>query len=162
MSGVGRNHARIEVNLTTRLNLLLAGRRCEVFPANMRIKVPSMQPYRYGDLSALCGEAQFEEIGGVDALTNPSLIVEILSESTEAYDRGEKFTHYKSISSFSEYLLVAQNHPHITHLVKQPDGSWIYNEYNDLSAVVKLTSFNCELPMSEIYENISFASENAE
>src|SRR5437868_9644781 len=162
MSGVGRNHARIEVNLTTRLNLLLAGRRCEVFPANMRIKVPSMQPYRYGDLSALCGEAQFEEIGGVDALTNPSLIVEILSESTEAYDRGEKFTHYKSISSFSEYLLVAQNHPHITHLVKQPDGSWIYNEYNDLSAVVKLTSFNCEFPMSEIYENISFASENAE
>src|SRR5437868_8662405 len=133
MSGVGRNHARIEVNLTTRLNLLLAGRRCEVFPANMRIKVPSMQPYRYGDLSALCGEAQFEEIGGVDALTNPSLIVEVLSESTEAYDRGEKFTHYKSIPSFCEYLLIAQHRPHISQFIKQTDDSWLQREFNDLT-----------------------------
>jgi Uma2 family endonuclease len=162
MRGVGRNHARIEVNLTTQLTLRLAGRGCEVFPANMRIKVPSMPPYRYGDLSALCGEAQFEEIGGVDALTNPSLIIEVLSESTEAYDRGDKFTHYKSISSFSEYLLIAQHRPHITHLVKRADGSWIYNEYNDLAAVVRIETLNCELPVSEVYENVSFASDKPE
>src|SRR2546421_622080 len=121
MSGVGRNHARIEVNLTTQLNLRLAKSGCEVFPANMRIKVPSALPYRYGDLSVLCGEAQFEEIGGVDALTNPSLIIEVLSESTEAYDRGDKFTHYKSISSFNEYLLVAQHRPHVTQFFRQSD-----------------------------------------
>jgi Uma2 family endonuclease len=162
MSGMSRNHARIEVNLTTQLNRLLGGRDCEVFPANMRIKVPSMPPYRYGDLSALRGEAQFEEIGGVDALIDPSLIVEVLSESTEAYDRGKKFTQYKSIPSFCEYLLVDQSRPHITHLFKQPDGAWIYNEYNDLAAIVILTSLNCELAMTEVYENVSFASDNPE
>ncbi|HKC66066.1 MAG TPA: Uma2 family endonuclease [Pyrinomonadaceae bacterium] len=162
MSGVSEEHAEIETNLIVSLKSKLRGRGCRVFPANMRIKVPSMAPYRYGDLSALCGEAQFEEIGGVDALTNPSLIVEVLSESTEAYDRGKKFTQYKSIPSFGEYLLVDQNRPHITHLVKQADSSWIYNEYNDLVSVVKLTSLNCELPMSEVYENVSFDSEKAE
>src|SRR5205807_9084834 len=132
MSGVGRNHARIEVNLTTQLSLRLAGRGCEIFPANMRIKVPNAPPYRYADLSALCGEAQFEEIGGVDALVNPQLIVEVLSPSTEAYDRGDKFTHYKSIPTLSEYLLVAQHRPHVTHLYKQSDGTWIHSEANDL------------------------------
>ena len=162
MSGVSPEHAQLEVNFISRLNSRLAGKGCRVFPANIRIKVPSAPPYRYADVSALCGEAKFEEIGGIRAVTNPTLIIEVLSSSTEAYDRGKKFTHYKSIPSFSEYLLVDQNRPHITHLVKQPDGSWIYNEYNDLSAVVKLTSFNCELPMSEIYENISFASDKAE
>src|SRR2546421_6713201 len=142
MSGVGRNHARIEVNLTTQLTLRLAGRGCEVFPANMRIKVPSMPPYRYGDLSALCGEAQFEKIGGLDALTNPSLIIEVLSESTEAYDRGDKFSFYKSIPDFSEYLLIAQHRPHITQFVKSDDGSWIYREFNSLDDVVKLASLD--------------------
>src|SRR5947209_3146010 len=162
MSGVSPEHAQLEVNFISRLNSRLAGKGCRVFPANIRIKVPSAPPYRYADVSALCGEAQFEEIGGIRAVTNPTLIIEILSSSTEAYDRGDKFTHYQSIPSFREYLLVAQHRPHVTHLVKQADGSWIYNEYNDLSAVVKLTSFNCELPMSEIYENISFASDKAE
>lgn len=156
MSGVGRNHARIEVNLTTRLTILLAGQRCEVFPANMRIRVPSLPPYRYADLSALFGEAQFEKIGGVDVLVNPSMIIEVLSETTEAYDRGEKFTHYKGIPSFGEYLLVAQNRPHITHLTRQPGGAWVYNEYNDPAATLELITLSCELKMTEVYENIAF------
>src|SRR2546421_7497242 len=159
MSGVSPEHDQIESNLNFHLRAKLTGRNCRVFLANMRIKVPSAPPYRYADLSALCGEAQFEEIGGVRAVTNPTLMIEVLSSSTEAYDRGDKFTHYQSIPSFREYLLVAQHRPHVTHLVKQLDGSWIHSEHNDLSAVVKLTSLNCELPMSEVYENISFASD---
>ena len=162
MSGVSPEHDQIESNFNFHLRAKLAGRNCRVFLANIRIKVPSAPPYRYADVSALCGEAQFEEIGGIRAVTNPSLIVEILSSSTEAYDRGDKFTHYQSIPSFREYLLVAQHRPHISHLIKQADGSWIHNEYNDLEAVVKLASLNCELPMSEVYENISFDSEKAE
>ncbi len=162
MSGVSPEDAQLEVNFISRLNSRLTEKGCRVFPANIRIKVPSAPPYRYADVSALCGEAQFEEIGGIRAVTNPTLIIEILSSSTEAYDRGQKFTHYKSIPSFSEYLLVAQDHPYITHLVKQSDDSWIYDEYNDLTATVKLSSLNCELPMSEIYENISFAPDKVE
>ena len=156
MSGVSEEHAEIETNLIVSLKSRLRTRGCRVFPANMRIKVPTAPPYRYADLSALCGEAQFEEIGGVDALTNPQLIVEVLSPSTEAYDRGDKFTHYKSIPTLREYLLVAQHRPHVTHLYKQADGRWIYAEANDLEAALRLDSLNCELPLAEIYQRVSF------
>lgn len=157
MSGVSEEHAEIETNLIVYLKSLLRARGCRVFPANIRIKVPSAPPYRYADLSALCGEAEFEEIGGVDALTNPTLIVEVLSPSTEAYDRGDKFTHYKSIPTLVEYLLVAQHRPHVTRLVRQDDGAWIHTEANDLEAVLRLASLECELPLSEVYRNVNFA-----
>lgn len=156
MSGVSHEHDQIESNLNFYLRAKLAGRKCRAFLANMRLKVPSAPPYRYADISALCGEAEFEEIGGVDALTNPSLIVEVLSPSTEGYDRGDKFTHYKSVPSFSEYLLVAQHRPHVTHLVRRDDGLWVHNEYNDLEATLKLSSLGCALSMREVYENVSF------
>src|SRR5919199_2142128 len=156
MSGVSEEHAEIETNLIVSLKLKLRGHGCRVFPANVRIKVPIAPPYRYADLSALCGEAEFEEIGGVDGLTNPTLIVEVLSPSTEAYDRGDKFTHYKSIPTLREYLLVAQHRPHVTHLYKQADGTWIHTEANDLASTVELSSLNCELPLSEIYQGVSF------
>jgi Uma2 family endonuclease len=107
----------------------------------------------------LCGESRFEQIGGVDALTNPLFIVEVLSPSTEAYDRGDKFTHYKSIPGFGEYLLVAQHRPHVTQFVRQDDGSWVYKEFNDLDESLKLSSLDCELSLSEIYQNVSFDSE---
>lgn len=156
MSGASASHERILRNMIVNLTLKLSGRRCEAFTSNIRIKVPSAPPYRYADLSALCGEAEFEDIGGVGALTNPSLIVEILSPSTEAYDRGDKFTRYKSIPSFGEYLLVAQHRPHVTQFFRQADGSWAYNEFNDLDSTVKLASLDCEMPLSEIYRGINF------
>lgn len=157
MSGVSENHAEIEVNLLVELRSQLAGRGCRIFPANVRLKVPSMLPYRYADLSALCDEARFEKNGGVDTLTNPALIVEVLSSSTEAYDRGDKFTCYKSIPSFSEYLLVAQHRPHVTQLVKQDEEVWLQREFNNLDAVLKLTSLDCEVSLTEIYQNVLFA-----
>jgi len=156
MSGVSEEHAEIETNLIVSLKSRLRARGCRVFPANVRIKVPSAPPYRYADLSALCEVAQFEEVGGVDALTNPPLIVEVLSPSTEAYDRGDKFTHYKSISSFREYLLVAQHRPHVTQFFRQADGSWAYNEFNDMESVLSLRSLDCEMPLSEIYNGVGF------
>jgi Uma2 family endonuclease len=106
MSGSSPEHDAIESNLHHGLRIKLEGRGCRIFLANMRIKVPSAPPYRYGDASALCGQPQYERVGGVAALTNPALIVEILSDSSEAYDRGDKFTHYQSILSFREYLLI--------------------------------------------------------
>ncbi|MBL8203884.1 MAG: Uma2 family endonuclease [Blastocatellia bacterium] len=156
MSGVDPDHDQIEGNLNFQLRLKLQGKPCRAYLANTRLKVPSLPPYRYGDLSALCGEPQYEKIGGVRTLVNPALIIEVLSESTEAYDRGAKFTHYKSIPSFCEYLMVSQYAPHVTHLVKQADGNWIHYEYNHLEATVKLASLDCELTLREIYENVAF------
>jgi Uma2 family endonuclease len=158
MSGVSDEHDAIEGNIYAFLRSQLSERGCRVFLANMRIKVPSAPPYRYADLSVVCGKFEIEKIGGVDALINPQLIVEVLSPSTEAYDRGEKFSHYKSIPTLREYLLVAQQHPHVTHLFKDEDGKWIHTEANDLGASLHLHSLDCELPMSEIYSGVTFDS----
>jgi Uma2 family endonuclease len=156
MAGVSEEHNQIEVNMTTFLNLRLSVKGCHLFLANMRIKVPSMLPYRYGDLSALCGKPMFEKIGGVDVLTNPTLIIEVLSPSTQNYDRVVKFTHYKSIPSFREYLLVEQDRPHITQFIKRHGGEWIHREFNDLNDVVGLAAMECEFSLIEVYQNVNF------
>lgn len=160
MSGVSEQHNEIEVNLIARLSPQLRSKGCRLFAANVRIKVPSMPPYRYGDTSALCGQAKFEKIGGVDVLTNPQLIIEVLSASTEAYDRGHKFLHYKSILSFTEYLLIAQQRPHVSQFIKEADNRWVQHEFKDLNDVIKLASLDCELALSDIYANVSFAPGN--
>ncbi len=156
MSGASPNHDQIEGNFSVSLRLALRNRTCRVFAGNMRIKVPAAPPYRYADLSALCGKPIYEEIGGVEAVTNPTLIIEILSRSTEAYDRGDKFTYYKSILSLQEYLLVAQHRPHITHFLKQTDTSWNQTEFNDLAESLYLPSIDCTLALSEIYNGVEF------
>jgi Uma2 family endonuclease len=114
MAGASLEHERAVVNIGRHLTELSRERKCSVFGSNLRVKVPVYEPYRYPDLSAYCGEDVFEKIGGVDVLTNPQLLIEILSPSTEAFDRGDKFSYYKSIPSFCEYLLIATNRPHIT------------------------------------------------
>jgi Uma2 family endonuclease len=158
MSGVSDAHDQIETNSLTALSIRLREGPCRVFSANMRIKVPSLPPYRYADVSAACEKPIFEKIGGVDVVTNPTLIIEVLSDSTEAYDRGDKFTHYKSIPSLKEYLLIAQHRPHITQYVKQEDGSWSYDEVNELSDRIQLASIDCVLELSEIYRDVTFAA----
>ena len=158
MSGGSEWHYEIESNIHSYLKTSLRARGCRVFLGNVRVKVPSAPPYRYADFSALCGAAEFEKIGGVDALVNPTLLVEVLSDSTEAYDRGKKFSHYISIPTLREYLLVAQHHPHVTHLFKDDEGKWIHTEVNDLESSVRLHSLGCELPMGEIYRDVTFDS----
>jgi Uma2 family endonuclease len=156
MSGASKEHDGIEMNLVETLRPRLRRKGCSLFSANMRIKVPAALPYRYGDLSALCGAARFEKIGGVDVLLNPALIIEVLSPSTEDYDREGKFESYKSIESFCEYLLIAQDRPRVTQRVRRDSGAWETFEFNDLQDVVRLVSVDCELHLSEIYENIAF------
>lgn len=155
MGGASDQHDQIETNLIFQLRLRLIGRGCRVFAANMRLKVPMMPPYRYGDLSGLCGKPKFEKIDGVDVLTNPSLIIEVLSRSTEGFDRGDKFSWYKSIPTLTEYLLIAQHRPHISQFLKQPGGSWNNLEFNDLSETLKIVTLGCELPLTEIYQDVN-------
>ena len=156
MSGVSHNHAQVESNLNLALRLALRERGCRVFPANMRVKVPAAPPYRYPDLAVVCEKPNYEKIGGIDALTNPIVLVEVLSPSTEAYDRGDKFTYYKSIPSFREYLLVAQHRPHATHYVRQEGGKWDYEEINELSSSLHLPTLDCTLALSEVYLDVDF------
>jgi Uma2 family endonuclease len=156
MSGVSPNHSLIEGNSITVLNNQLRDRGCRVFSADMRIIVPAAPPYRYADLSVLCGEPVFEKVGGVEGLTNPVVLVEILSPATEAYDRGDKFTHYKSIPSLREYVLVAQHRVHLTHYVKEVNESWRYEELNELGSDITLTTVGCVLALSEVYRNVRF------
>ena len=132
------------------------GRKCRAFSADMRVKVPAFPPYRYPDLQALCGEAKFELLGRQEMLLNPNLIVEILSTSTEAFDRGSKFTYYKSVESFSEYLLVSTERPNVAQFIKQSDGSWKHYEFDNLEQRVKIESLQCEIEMREIYEEVVF------
>ena len=156
MAGVSDEHDRIESNVHFLLRSRLDEGKCRAFLANMRIKVPALPPYRYGDLSAMCGNPVFEKIGGVDVLTNPTLILEVLSSPTKIYDRVVKFTHYKSIPNFREYLLVAQDRPHITQFIKTHNGEWIHREFNDLNDAVGLAAMECEFSLSEVYQNVNF------
>jgi Uma2 family endonuclease len=156
LAGASANHNQVQFNLILALGNKLRGKGCRVFPSDMRVKVPAYSPYRYPDLSALCGEAEFEKLGKQELLVNPSLIIEILSESTEVFDRSYKFTYYKSIESFTEYLLIAQDRPHVSQFVKQSDNSWLNHEFNALEEKFGVVSLDCELDLSELYQDVVF------
>ncbi len=158
MSGASLGHNQIARNLGTALDTQLRERGCQTFPADLRIKVPTYPPYRYPDLTALCGQPKIEKIGGLDMLVNPALIVEVLSSSTEAFDRGDKFTYYKSIPSFSEYLLIAQHRPHISQFIKKGNGAWTFMEFNALTDTVQCASVPCVLALREVYRDVTFES----
>lgn len=160
MSGGTLGHERVMRNAYDSLRANLEASTCEVFASNMQIKVPSAPPYRYADGSVVCGKVEVERFNGVDLLLNPVLIYEVLSPSTEAYDRGDKFTHYKSIESLREYLLIAQHRPHVTHYVRQQDGSWSYSEINGLDGTVYLPSLGITLKLSDVYQNVEFESDS--
>ncbi|MGI8654711.1 MAG: Uma2 family endonuclease [Pyrinomonadaceae bacterium] len=160
MSGASLAHNQIAINMGTEARMQLRERGCQVFPSDLRVKVPAYLPYRYPDLTAMCEQPVIEKLGGLEMLVNPALIVEILSPSTEAFDRGDKFTYYKSIHSFSEYLLIAQHRPHVSQFIKGERGVWTFREFNDLAEMVQCAAVPCTLALSEIYRDVDF--ENAE
>jgi len=141
MAGASQAHERIVINGGAHLRELLRGRGCSVFGSNLKVKVPFYTPYRYPDLSVYCGQGIYETMGGMEVLTNPQMLVEVLSPSTEAFDRGEKFTYYKSIESFTEYLLISTNQPHVTQFIKQNEQEWIQREAIGLEARIFSPTF---------------------
>jgi Uma2 family endonuclease len=156
MSGGTLLHDQIMGNTDDLLRTELRGRDCRVYTNNMQIKVPAAPPYRYADGSVVCGKVEVERFNGADLLLNPILIVEVLSPTTEAYDRGDKFTYYKSIPSFSEYLLIAQHRLHATHYVKSETGKWDYEEANSLGSQIYLPTIDCTLSLADIYRDVEF------
>ncbi len=162
LSGASLNHNRIVRNLIRNLENQLDGSDCEVLPADMRLKVPAAFPYRYPDVVVVCGEPVIEETQGLDLLVNPLLIIEVLSPTTEAYDRGLKFSAYQTIASFREYLLVAQDRPHVVQYVRQPNDKWLRSEVTGLDGELTLETINCTLALREIYERVKFQPEETQ
>lgn len=152
------NHAKLGGNLAAYLHLKLRGSRYEVFNSQLRVNVPAAPPYRYPDVSVVEGRFIVEELQGVQLLLNPLVLIEVLSPSTEGYDLGKKFTEYKSIASFREYLAVSQTRPHVIQYVRHADGFWVRHDIEGIESEVLLESINVSLPLSEIYERVKFSS----
>jgi Uma2 family endonuclease len=153
MSGVSRRHDRINVRLTVLIGQHLRGKKCETFSANMRVLATSSGLYTYPDLSVVCEEPQFAD-AHVDTLTNPALLVEILSPSTEDYDRGKKAKLYRAIASLRELLFIAQDSYEVELYRRQADGSWSLIEAAGLESAIALTSIGYTLSLRELYENV--------
>lgn len=156
MSGASETHNIIVLSVASELRTQFRGRGCRAYPSDMRVEVPACPPYRYPDVSALCGNSIIKTVSGLELLTNPQLIVEVLSDSTEGFDRGDKFTYYKSIPSFREYLLISQKRAHVSQFIKQSENVWTNIEYNDLGASAELSFTDCQLLLSEIYRDVVF------
>jgi Uma2 family endonuclease len=154
MSGASPEHVFITDNVLNSLSRQLSDRNCRAMSSDIRLKVPTAPPFRYADISVACGKLEFEEIDGLKSLVNPIMLVEVLSTSTERFDRHKKFEFYKSIESFREYLLITQNQPSITQYIKQGDGTWQGNEVIGLDSQIHLPSIDCTLRLSEVYQDV--------
>jgi Uma2 family endonuclease len=155
------SHVGIAANIIRALGNLLLDRPCQVFGGDGAIKTVKAPPFRLPDVSVVCGDLAIEEFRGVEMMLNPLLICEVLSPSTESYDREEKFLVYQAIESFQEYLLVERVRPHVTRYVRQPDGQWLRADIIGLESAVRLESLGVELPLSAIYRMIKFPDAGA-
>ena len=154
MSGASRAHNLITINISTTLHVRLRGSGCETYANEMRVSTPLTTSYFYPDVVVVCEEPRFED-DVFDTLLNPILLVEVLSPSTEAYDRGEKFAHYRHLASLQAYVLVSQDQIRVEHF-RRHEKQWIFTDFQRREETLPLPSIQCELPLQEIYELVTF------
>ena len=154
MSGASERHNTISLNMAAEFRNQFRGRNCRVYMADMRLKVSPTGMYTYPDVTAVCGDLQLED-EHLDTLLNPTVIAEVLSDSTEAYDRGEKFAHYRRLESLREYVLVAQNRMRVEHY-RREGAVWVLTEISDPEGTLHLPSIDCHIPVHAIYESVTF------
>lgn len=154
MSGASREHNLITVNTVNQLYTQLIDGACETYVSEMRVKNYQTDSYTYPDIVVVCDEPRFED-DVFDTLLNPIVLIEVLSPSTEAYDRGEKFAHYRQIASLQEYVLVSQDRISVEHYLRQ-GTQWLLTEFRGLEEVLSLISIGCELRLQDIYRRITF------
>lgn len=154
MSGASRRHSLITGNFHRELSSQMRGRECEAHMIDLRVKVSPTGMYTYPDIVAVCGEPLLED-DRLDTLLNPAVIVEVLSDSTEAYDRGEKFAHYRRLDSLREYVLVSQDKIRIERF-RREGAEWILSEISDPGETLHLESIGCQVGVAAIYEKIEF------
>jgi Uma2 family endonuclease len=155
MAGASANHNLIAGNTYASLHAQLRKRSCTVYPSDMRLKVSRTGLYTYPDISVVCGEAQFED-DQRDTLLNPTVIIEVLSPSTESYDRGRKFQHYRTLASLQEYLLIAQDSYRVEHYTRQANDQWLLTDVSGADASLTLHAIQCTLLVADLYEKVSF------
>ncbi|HEY0776861.1 MAG TPA: Uma2 family endonuclease [Gemmatirosa sp.] len=154
MSGAEPNHELLVARLLALLDTNMRGRPCRVFGSNLRVGVRASRAYKYPDVSGLCGRAEFEPTRPQTFL-NPSVLVEVLSPSTESRDRGAKFAHYELIPTLSEYVLVAQDEMRVERYLRR-GASWQYDRFTHAGDVVTLPSVGCEFRLGDAYEHVEF------
>lgn len=160
MAGASETHNLIALNVGAELRVQLKERPCKVYLSDMRVRIPRTKRYVYPDVVAVCGKPQFEDEHH-DTLLNPTLIVEVLSSLTEAYDRGVKSAQYRKIEALQEYLLIAQDRPAIEHYVRHEGGPfWLFSEASGLEASLELPSIACRLALAEVYDKVEIPPES--
>ena len=156
MAGGSEAHNLICGNVLRELGNRFKGRPCYVYTSDMKVRVESADLGAYPDAMAVCGERLFWD-QRKDVITNPALIVEVLSDSTEAYDRGDKFAHYRNIPSLRAYLLLSQHRVSAELYLRQPNGGWLLRTYDDIQESVPLTALDVALPLAEIYDKVELS-----
>jgi Uma2 family endonuclease len=158
MAGASPMHTRIVTSLVSSLDTLLMDRDCDVHSNDLRVRIREeghFLKYTYPDVLVVCGKAVYDEADS-NTLTNPTVIIEVLSESTENYDRGRKFEHYRRLESLQEYILIAQNRCLIEHYQRRSDGGWVLHELIDFDQTLRLQSIDCAIPLRRIYRRVEF------
>lgn len=155
MAGASYEHTTVSDNLVGELRSRLKGTGCRVLSRDMRVRVDATGLYTYPDVLILCGPPVLEDDHG-DVLLNPRIIFEVLSDSTERYDRTTKFRHYQQIPTLTEYLLVAQDEPSVERFVRGPDGDWAYRAFTDPDGAFELVLHNLRVPLAEVYRDVEF------
>lgn len=154
MAGASPEHNEVVGNVYTVLRPQLRRRGCKLYITDLRVRIPATNLYTYPDLIAVCGPPRFDDAER-DTLLNPSLIVEVLSPSTEAYDRGQKFAHYRTLPSLTDYVLVAQNRVLVEHFTRRPDASWLLTIAERLEDTIELPTLGSRLALAEVYDGMA-------
>jgi Uma2 family endonuclease len=156
MAGGSPMHSLIAANLIRELGTKLKGSPCRPFTSDLRVKVEASGLYTYPDVSVICGPLQFAA-DTEDTVINPVVLIEVLSDATEAYDRGEKFRHYRQMPSLQEYLLVSQRLPRIEHYLRRPGDEWTLRTAESKEATLPLPSLEVTLQLNEVFAGVDFA-----
>ncbi len=154
MAGASERHNLIVVNLIRELSSQLRKTPCRLYPGDMRLKIEATGLYTYPDLMIVCGGREFSEDDQPDTLLNPDVIVEVLSDSTESYDRGKKFENYRTLDSLKEYILISQNRKKMERFFRNERGYWELNESDGEHPQLHLKAAGCELRLEDVYENV--------
>jgi Uma2 family endonuclease len=155
VSGASWEHTLIKDNLARKTGNELESGPCRVVTSDLRVKVPATELYTYPDFVVVCDEPQFED-DHFDTLLNPRALVEVLSDSTEKYDRGAKFAHYRQIPSLQEYVMVSQDRALVERYVRQADATWVLTVFDDLAQTFAFDSVPAQVPLAEIYRGVTF------
>lgn len=153
MAGASREYNQIASNIVASLSTQLMDRPCSVYSSDMKVKIAKANKYTYPDIVAACDPQQFED-EHTDVLLNPTLIIEVLSDSTEAYDRGLKFFHYQRLASLREYILIGQKFCHLEKYERQAGNIWAYSEFHQMDDAVDIHALNCTLSLKDIYRKV--------